>query len=92
MSKASTAAWLTALVGIGVLAGLISYQFGLEKGREQGAAVQEARSQLGHNLNNAVYLTLAAKKEETGQAAEAEKLRPTFYPKSLPTSTVIQTH
>jgi hypothetical protein len=75
MSKASTAAWLVALLGTGLLAGLGAYQFGWEKGRKQGEAVQEARSQLGHNLNNAVYLTLAAKKEETGQPAEAEKIR-----------------
>jgi hypothetical protein len=47
----------------------------LEKGREQGQAMQEARSQLAHNLTNAVYLTLAAKKEEAGEVAQAERLR-----------------
>lgn len=75
MHRTSTAVWLTALLGVGLLAGLGAYQFGLEKGRKQGEVVQEARSQLGHNLTNAVYLTLAAKKEETGQADEAEKIR-----------------
>ena len=75
MSKTSTAAWLTALLGAGLLAGLGAYQFGLEKGRKQGEAAQEARSQLTHNLNTAVYLTLAARKEEAGEVAEAEELR-----------------
>lgn len=75
MSKTSTVAWLTALLGVGLLAGLGAYQFGLEKGRKQGEAVQEARSQLAHNLTNAVYLTLAARKEEAGEIAQAEQLR-----------------
>ncbi len=75
MTKTTTAAWLTALIGTGILAGLAAHQFGLEKGRKQGEAVQEARSQLAHNLTNAVYLTLAAKKEEAGEITEAEKIR-----------------
>jgi hypothetical protein len=75
MSKTPTVAWLTALLGVGLLAGISAYQFGLEEGRKQGKAAQEARSQLAHNLTNAVYLTLAAKKEEAGEIAQAEQLR-----------------
>jgi hypothetical protein len=75
MSKASPAAWLTALLGVGILAGLVSYQFGRENGRKQGEAVQQERSKLAHGINNVVYLTLAAKKEEAGETTTAERTR-----------------
>ena len=75
MYKSSTVAWLTALLGVGFVAGLVSYRFGLEKGHQQGEAVQQERSKLAHGINNVVYLTLAAKKEEAGETATAERTR-----------------
>ncbi|MCW1884158.1 hypothetical protein OKA04_05410 [Luteolibacter flavescens] len=75
MNKSSIATRLLTHVAAGLLVGAGAYQFGLEKGRRQGAAVQEQRSKLGHSQNTAVYLVLAAKKEKEGDVALAESTR-----------------